>query len=147
MIIFEEVMKNISHLNKENFKPLLDLDIPKEQGVYIIKENKGIKEKKMRFFNGDVFYVGISTNLRVRIKYQHNSKSNKVAGSMLRIKLKKKGLKYNEICDYLENYCTFKFLKIEDYDLNSVIEMILIYNYRKSGKPLLNKIKNGDSDP
>ena len=132
--ILKQVTKIVEKVLKEKFNDLNDLEIPKKQGIYLIKEKSG------RFFNNKIFYVGKSTNLRNRIIRQHSSKRDSVAGSMLRIKLNRKGLKYSQIQNYLTKECLFIIQEIEDFDINSLVENLLIAIFREK-EELINEIK------
>ena len=135
--VMEEILKKIKQIIEEilrqEFKPLKDLDIPKKQGVYIIKDIKGVHNLKDK-----IFYVGKSKNIFNRIITQHNSKGDNVSNSILRTKLNRKGLSYNNISEYLENECLFVVWDIEDFDINSLVEDLLIAILRKKKEPLLN---------
>jgi len=120
----------------EDFKSISRLNVPKNQGVYVIKE------KSNRLFKNKIFYVGKSTNLFNRIIKQHSSNKNKIAGSILRIKLNRKGLKYSEIVDYLNKECLFIIQDIRDYDITTLVEDLLIAVLRKRGEPLINEVKS-----
>jgi len=135
--ILNQVKKLTGKILNKDFKPLDELDIPKRQGIYIIKE------KTSRFFNNKnkLFYIGKSTNLFNRIIRQHISTSDNVAGSILRKKLHKKGLPYNEIRKYLKEECLFITQDIEDFDITALVEDLLIAILRKQGEPLINNIK------
>lgn len=130
-----EILQTIKQITesilKKEFKSLKDLEIPKKQGVYIIKDVK----------KDHVFYVGKSRNLFNRIIRHHNSKSNGDSSSVLRRKLNKQGFEYDKISDYLENNCLFIIKEIEDFDINGLVEELLITLLRKQGEPLLNIYK------
>ena len=137
----EKIAEEINDkLSKGNFKKLTDLPPPK-QGIYIIKEDSN------RLFKGKIFYVGKSTNLLNRIIRQHSSKKDNLANSQLRIKLNKKGMKYDKISDYLNNECSFIIQDINDYDINTIVEDLFIAILRKQGEPLLNHIKKCKETP
>ena len=122
---------------KKNFEPLKDLEIPKKQGIYIIKETSN------RFFKNRIFYIGKSTNLYNRIIRHTPSRNNNAgrSGSILRKKLHKRGLSYNEISDYLKNECLFCVQDIKDYDNTALVEDLLIAVLRRKGEPIINDIK------
>jgi len=133
--IIKQVKEITDNILKKEFKQLKDLEIPKKQGVYIIKE------KSNRFFNNQIFYVGKSINLFKRIFRQHNSERDNLSTSVLRRKLHKKGLESHETSKYLKEECLFIIQIIENYDINSVVEDLLIATLREKGKPLINEIK------
>jgi|TARA_B100001971_G_C18099082_1_gene487795 hypothetical protein len=124
------ILKKIQEITREvlkiEFKQLKELDIPKQQGVYIIKNIE----------KNEIFYVGKSKNLYNRIIKAH------IKGelpSSLREKLNKKGLSNEkELGEYLENNCLFVIKHIEDFDINNLVEDLLISILRKKGEPLLN---------
>jgi len=130
----KEVLQQLEQITKEvlnkKFKKLNELIIPKEQGIYIIKE------KNKRFFGDNkVFYIGNSKNLYKRIISQHSSKSNAISGSMLRIKFNRDHkLDFDKINDYLMNNCLFVTHTIEDYDMTEIIESVFIKHYRDEGR-------------
>jgi len=128
-----EITENVLKRLYKEFKPLKDSEIPKKQGVYIIKE------KNNRFFNSKIFYVGKSKNLFNRIIRQHSSEKDNVKNSMLRRTLIKKGLEPHETFKYLNDECLFIVQEVVDYDINSIVEDLLIATLRKKGEPLINK--------
>ncbi|MDO8508192.1 MAG: hypothetical protein Q7S27_00745 [Nanoarchaeota archaeon] len=133
----------------DEFKSIKDSNIPKEKGIYIIKE------KGEKYF----FYIG-SANKRTldkRLKnHLHGSLKNSIVRKKLvekweQKKLKKEDLdkyykKYkNKLDDYIQNKCLFILEDIKDFDEVLVIEHLLILYYReilrKKGFELLNDYK------
>lgn len=126
--ILKKIQEIVTEILDNKFKSLADLEIPKKQGVYIVKDK--IKNK--------IIYVGKSKNLYNRILIQHNSKKNILGQSNLRKKLKELGIEYDKISNYLENSCLFIVQDIENFDINGLVEELLIAVFRKQGEPLLN---------
>ena len=93
------------------------VDIPIKQGVYLIY-NKG----------GKVIYVGKGENLYRRIKSEHISAENKITTSTFREKLLKvHGLKPGaDMRRWIIENCSFAWVEINDKDITSVVENILI---------------------
>ena len=129
----------------EEFKSIKDSNIPKEKGIYIIKE-KGEKY---------LFYIG-SANKRTLDKRLKNHLRGSLKNSIVRKKLvekweqkklKKEDLdiyykKYkNKLDDYIQNKCLFILEDIKDFDEVLAIESLLILYFRKKGLELLNDYK------
>ena len=132
--IIQKVEKITEEILKQDFKPLKELSIPKKQGVYIIKDIVGNHNPKNK-----IFYIGKSKNIFNRILKKHNAKNDKVSGSSLRDKLNKdKQISFDKISDYLEKECLFIVQEIEDFDINALVEDLLIGILRKRKEPLLN---------
>lgn len=123
--ILKQAQKIAEKTLNKNFSKLKELNIPKKRGVYLIKNKQG-----------EIFYVGKSSNLFNRIIFGHSSKSNDKR-SILRVKLNRKGMPYNRIADFL-NQCSFVYQEIENKDVCSLIEVLLIAYARNKGEPLLN---------
>lgn len=134
----KKIIKQINEITekilKGKFKAIDKTDVPKKQGVYVIKETSG------RFFDKKIFYVGKSTNLFKRIVRSHVSKDI-IPGSILRKKLNRKGMEYLDIQDYLKKECLFIVQEIEGYDITAIVEDLLIAVLRKQKEPLLNELK------
>lgn len=123
------ILKRIQEITEEvlskEFRRLNDLEIPKKQGVYVIKNLE----------KNEVFYVGKSNNLLRRLVKAH---IKGLLPSSLRKSLLKIGGIEN-LNDYLTKKCEYVIRLIEDPDINSSVESLLIAVLRDSGEPLLNK--------
>jgi len=105
-------------------------NIPNTGGVYFIK-NK---------VNNIIEYIGKAKNLNRRINSDHISGEKKISTSTFRRKVSKNfNIKSGkDLRQYiLENY-DFYTIEIDDPDIRSLIEDLLIYKYRKVKHPLLN---------
>lgn len=139
-------------LLEQNFKPLEWADEKWEEfrdtrAVYIIKENN------VKFYGGKVFYVGKSTRLGQRLVNHCRGDSNlsnklgkHLTYSAKRITKHRDGteeeiLSYTEIDEYLNTDCVFSIRIISDFDMLSLVEMLLIKFYRSNGCQLLNESK------
>ena len=115
---------------KTAFKVLKATPKSRYRGVYLIQETN------KRFFNGEIFYVGKSTNLCNRIDNGHCSARDSIGNSSLRKKLKKY-LPYKDMRKYLYEDCQFIIKEITNYDMATLVESMLIARLRKTC-PLLN---------
>ena len=121
----QEIAKNI--INAE-FKPFDQLVIPNKQGIYVIKETSN------KFFENRIFYVGKASNLLRRLTIDYFSKKAEI---YYRLKLNMPNL---NIKNFITKECTFSIQEIDDYDMNALIEMLLIAILRKRGEPLINNL-------
>ena len=125
--VVKKIIKITAEIQKKKFKPINELEIPNDGGIYIIKE------KKSRLFNGRIFYIGRSKNLRRRVR----SYVTRFGHPYLKRKLSKMGLDGREISRYLANDCEFIIEKIDDFDIYDSVEKLLVAIHRKK-EPLLN---------
>jgi len=135
--VFTENM-NINNISKEAEEKVLQIlnkksvenvkKIPSKQGVYLI-----YKKSK-------IIYVGKARNLNRRINNNHLSIGSKGSTSIFRSKIHKIYKKpFGKIMKkWILNNCTFAYEEIEDKDLCSLVEALLIIFLRKKGVKLLN---------
>jgi hypothetical protein len=88
-----------------------------------------------------IIYVGKGKDLRRRIRSDHISGEQKIATSSFRNRVHEK---YRiepgkEMREWVINKCLFAYEEIQDADICSLVEAILIASMRAKGEPLLNK--------
>lgn len=104
--------------------------LPKEGGVYLIRHDRD-----------GIIYVGISNNLRRRVRGQHQSSSPDLGSSSFRRSAARKYKKRpgNELRDWMDRHCAFSFAAIPDQNMVRLVEQVLIVTLKRAGEPLLNK--------
>jgi len=124
--ILRSQMDRILQHAKEKAKELLKktpilgkrlTDVPCSQGVYLVYEK-----------SGKVIYVGKSKNLKTRLLGEHISGDNDCSTSNFRRKL---SIKLDmppgqAMKKWITNNCSFVWVEIEDGDLNSLTETLVI---------------------
>lgn len=125
----EERANKLLEWNPRQIGKIKHEEIPDKCGVYLVYNHQGDK----------IIYVGMGTNLRVRIKTDHSSGEKKASTSTLRRKVAKScGVPFgNPMREWIEK-CWLAFIEVEDEDLCNAVEMILIASLRLAGQPLLN---------
>jgi hypothetical protein len=122
----EAVKLGMKLLEAESVNPV---DFPKTGGVYLL-ENK----------NGKESYVGKAVNLYRRANSDHISGDYDGSTSTFRRKLNNKhNISFGKVMrsHVLENF-NFKFVQIDDADMRSLVEGLVICVMREKGVDLLN---------
>ncbi len=109
-------------LEKKPIPGNLLIDVPRLQGVYFVYEKKG-----------KVIYIGKSRNLKTRLLGEHVSGDNDHSTSNFRRKLSKKYdmLPGQAMKEWIVINCAFAWVEVEDADLTSLVESLLIAYLRK----------------
>lgn len=126
--------KKVCKPPKEKFEEETLKNIPRYAGVYIV------------YHKNNPIYVGRSNTIWGRICNQHLSKKGSKKNPYSSSSFKKKLLKHLKIelteqNQWILNNCKFKFIKVDTYDDQLLLEALLIAMWRKKGS-LLNDNKD-----
>lgn len=127
----EDIIENSQHLAESLLKkqPASSRNFPDTQGVYLIYNT-----------NGNIIYIGKAKKLHRRINDDHISGERKMSTGTFRRKLHKvyEVKPGKEIRGWVIKNCLFAYEEIENPDICTLVEALLIVFLRAKGEPLLN---------